>query len=158
MTLWDAARPYWDGACKQLAQQLDREIMTTDNPLNVVVTESALPTVDTMPPAAVTVTCGNCHGSGVSNYVIHGPAPDGWEPIRCDVCDGFGRVPGPPEMVMSESTLPYVALVLYAAQQVEGEQPEFARQLVEAARYFEGLIEQNRVLHSKLFSVPTMRR
>ena len=80
------------------------------------------PTVDTMPPAPVTVTCSNCDGAG------------------CAVCDGFGRVPGPPEMVMTESALPYVALVLYAAQQVEATQPEFARQLVEAARYFEGLM------------------
>lgn len=48
------------------------------------------------------------------------------------------------------SALPYVALVLYAAQQVEGEQPEFARQLVEAARYFEGLIE----LEGKILALP----
>ena len=46
----------------------------------------------------------------------------------------------PLNVVVTESALPYVALVLYAAQQVEGEQPEFARQLVEAARYFEGLM------------------
>ena len=46
----------------------------------------------------------------------------------------------PLNVVVTESALPYVALVLYAAQQVEGEQPAFARQLVEAARYFEGLM------------------
>ncbi len=82
-TLRDIDRPYWDGACKQLAQQLDREIMTKDNPLHVVVTESALP---------------------------------------------------------------YVALVLYAAQQVESSQPAFARQMVEAARYFEGLMLKHKQL------------
>ena len=46
----------------------------------------------------------------------------------------------PLHVVVTESALPYVALVLYAAQQVEATQPEFARQLVEAARYFEGLM------------------
>ncbi len=46
----------------------------------------------------------------------------------------------PLHVVVTESALPYVALVLYAAQQVEGEQPAFARQLVEAARYVEGLM------------------
>src|SRR6187551_828939 len=56
----------------------------------------------------------------------------------------------PLNVVVTESALPYVALVLYAAQQVEGEQPEFARQLVEAARYVEGLMLAKRKSASEI--------
>ncbi len=75
MTLRDIDRPYWDAACRQLVEKLDREIMTKKpNPLHVEVIQHAEP---------------------------------------------------------------YVALVLYAAQTFEAKDPQFARQLEEAARYFD---------------------
>ncbi len=50
------------------------------------------------------------------------------------------KKPNPLHVEVVEHAEPYVALVLYAAQTFEAKDPQFARQLVEAARYVEGLM------------------
>lgn len=40
-------------------------------------------------------TCPDCHGNGVGHYIYHGVESNGEaciEPIRCEKCDGIGRI------------------------------------------------------------------
>ncbi len=50
----------------------------------------------------------------------------------------------PLNVVVVQHAEPYVALVPYAAQTFEQKDPQFAKQLVDAARYFEGLMLKKR--------------
>jgi hypothetical protein len=40
----------------------------------------------------VQVICDDCNGTGISEYVSHGPTEADVEPIRCPACGGFGAV------------------------------------------------------------------
>lgn len=40
----------------------------------------------------IQIICDDCNGTGVSEYVTHGPTEADVEPIRCPACGGFGAV------------------------------------------------------------------